>query len=248
MDSIFNLEEFHKSITGELVSARNRVRNLIGNKNWGEEGRYKEAILRNLIKRFISPRYIVGTGFIVKNVNGKIRCTAQIDILIFDSNYPILFSEGDFYIVTPNSVKAVIEVKTRLRSGDLTEVVEKINEIGSFLEETCMLGKYDPFIGIFSYEGHHSIPSLESNIKDRIINGIKNQCYIDCITLNKDIFIKYPSLEDKFQVYHAKDFSFSFFISNLIKKVMDEPMGDESPTWFPKDKGNTKLFDIDVDI
>lgn len=248
MDSIFNLEEFHKSITGELVSARDRVRNLIGNKNWGEEGRYKEAILRNLIKRFISQRYIVGTGFIVKNVNGKIRCTTQIDILIFDSNYPILFSEGDFYIVTPNSVKAVIEVKTRLRSGDLTEVVEKINEIGLFLDETRMLGKHDPFIGIFSYEGDHPISSLENQIKNKIIEGIKNQCHIDCITLNKEIFIEYYDQGEKFKVYHAKDFSFSFFISNLIKIVMDEPMGDELPTWFPKNKEDTKLFDIDVDI
>lgn len=126
MDEIFNLKDFHVSTTKELKSVEKRVRNLIGRSNWGEEGRYKEAILRNIIKRFLSPRYTVGTGFVVKSINGKMECSTQIDILIFDSNFPILFSEGDFYIVTPNSVKAVVEVKTNLRIQGLKKAVKKI--------------------------------------------------------------------------------------------------------------------------
>ena len=46
-------KEFQKSITKELDTIKNRVRNLIGSSHWGEEGRYKEAILRNVIKRFL---------------------------------------------------------------------------------------------------------------------------------------------------------------------------------------------------
>ena len=54
MGNLFNMELFHKSTTKELKVIKNRVRNFIGNRNWGEEGRYKEAILRNVIKRLES--------------------------------------------------------------------------------------------------------------------------------------------------------------------------------------------------
>ena len=49
----FNPSAFQKSITKELKALQNRVRYLIGDSHWGEEGRYKEAILRNVIKRFL---------------------------------------------------------------------------------------------------------------------------------------------------------------------------------------------------
>ena len=122
INEIFNLNEFHKSTSDELKSIKNRVRNLIGNSNWAEEGRYKETILKNVIRRFLPAKYIIGSGFIVKSFNGKLECSTQNDILIFDSSYPILLSEGDFYIVTPNSVRAVIEVKTNIQNQNLSDV------------------------------------------------------------------------------------------------------------------------------
>ena len=42
-------KKFQESITQELNTIKDRVRNLIGNKHWGEEGRYKEVILRNVL-------------------------------------------------------------------------------------------------------------------------------------------------------------------------------------------------------
>ena len=46
-----NAKEFQESITEELNVVKNRVRNLIGSHHWGEEGRYKEAILKCAIHR-----------------------------------------------------------------------------------------------------------------------------------------------------------------------------------------------------
>lgn len=245
MDSMFNLRQFHESTTKELKSTQNRVRNLIGDSHWGEEGRYKEAILRNMIKRFISPRYTVGTGFIVKNVNGNIESSSQIDILIFDSSYPTLFSEGDFYIVTPNSVKAVIEVKTNIKSR-LEETIRKMNEVGYFLEEHQLLGSY-PFVGIFSFDAKYSPNRFENVIKRGIIKGIGDNSYINHISLNKDIFIKYWPRENLFSVYKIKNLSFSFFISNLIQFMSDQYIENESTLWFPGGKESEKMFDIEID-
>ena len=44
--NMINPLEFQKSINRELQVVKNRVRNLIGNANWGDEGSYKEAIFR----------------------------------------------------------------------------------------------------------------------------------------------------------------------------------------------------------
>lgn len=43
-----NPEKFRISITQEIDSIKDRVRNFIGDANWGEEGRYKEALLKNV--------------------------------------------------------------------------------------------------------------------------------------------------------------------------------------------------------
>ena len=62
-------KEFQKSITEELDTIKNRVKNLIGDQHWEEEGRYKEAILRNVIKRFLPNNLSIGTGFVIKKDN-----------------------------------------------------------------------------------------------------------------------------------------------------------------------------------
>jgi hypothetical protein len=89
--------EYQKSIAQEFKAYENRVRNLINDANWAEEGRFKEIILMNYLKRITPKNVSVGTGFIRNNTG---ETTSQIDIIIYDNTYPLLFSEGDFVICT----------------------------------------------------------------------------------------------------------------------------------------------------
>jgi len=57
---------------------KNRIRNLIGSNHWGEDGRYKEIILMNFLKRFLPNNIEVGTGFIKEGDN----ISTQIDIIV----------------------------------------------------------------------------------------------------------------------------------------------------------------------
>ena len=117
------LIDYHKTTTKELLALTNKVRNLI--KHWGEDGRYKEAVLKNVIKRFLPEKFIIGTGFVVKQTNqrGEHLSSKQIDLLIYDDSSPVLFKEGDFVILTPDSVRGIIEVKANLKNQGITEVV-----------------------------------------------------------------------------------------------------------------------------
>ena len=83
-----DIEKFQKSITQELILTKDRVRLLIGNSHWGEDGRYKEAILRKTISQYLPSNLKIGTGFILKNDDhlfgqeGKI--SKQLDIIIYE--------------------------------------------------------------------------------------------------------------------------------------------------------------------
>ncbi len=110
-----NYFEYQQSVAEEFKALEKRVRNLIDDSHWGEEGRYKEAILMNYLKRVLPRHLSVGTGF-VRNNN---EITNQIDIIIYDNSYPLFFSEGDFVISSVQNVIGIIEVKCGIRANDL---------------------------------------------------------------------------------------------------------------------------------
>lgn len=225
-------EEFQKSITNELDIVKNRVRNLIGSSNWAEEGRYKEAILRNVIRRFLPSCLSLGTGFIIRKNNQDTKISRQIDIIVYDNTIPVLFSEGNFVITTYKNVKAIIEVKTKISNHDLHESINKSKENGKLI-------KKEIFNGIFSYEYNDGIES------DSIDNALKNtEGYVNHLSLGKDIFIKFwrnvdrnrlsPPINDCeadfYNIYKLEGLSFSYFISNLINMTCDKKIDDR--WWF----------------
>ena len=178
-------EKFQKSITKELDTIKNRVRNLIGSSHWEEEGRYKEAILRNVIKRFLPSNLSIGTGFVIKKNRGNTQISRQIDIIIYDNTIPVLFSEGDFVITTYKNVKGIIEVKTKIRNNQLEEIIQKAETNGK------LIGK-NIFNGIFSYEYKGDINDIDKIIKEAEAKG-----YVNHISLGPDVFIRFWKKEDK---------------------------------------------------
>lgn len=102
--------KYQQSIVSEFLSIKDRVRFFIDNKHWGEDGRYKEIILINYLRRILPSNVSVGTGF-VKNKSGEL--TSQIDIIVYKSSALRLFSEGDFVILMPESILGIIKVKSK---------------------------------------------------------------------------------------------------------------------------------------
>jgi len=223
--------EFQKSITKELDTIKNRVRNLIGTSHWGEEGRYKEAILKNVIRRFLPANLSIGTGFVIRKDNNKTRISKQIDIIIYDNTIPALFSEGDFVITTYKNVEGIIEVKTKIRNAELQEIIQTAEENGKLIGKRV-------FNGIFSYEYEDNI---NSNSIDQTLK--KARGYVNHISLGPDVFIRFwkknknklnPPVEncenDFYNIYKLKGLSFSYFISNLLELTCTSKLDDR--WWF----------------
>lgn len=243
-----NTIDFHKTTTKELLAIKDRVRHLIN--HWGEDGRYQEAVLKSVISRFLPERYNITSGFVIKQTHnrGEHDASKQIDIIIYDTDYPVLFKEGDFSIVTADSVEAIIEVKANLRNQGVEKVVRKANEVGQFVFNAKTDKSKNLFNGIFSYAGYERLKTNNSLSVQTAIKNAENTTQTDNnidkfkvnhISFNKDKFYKFWNQNDPDDggyLYEIDDLSFSFLISNLIAHLKSDSVFSNNRLWFPVDK------------
>lgn len=239
-----SLIEYHRLTSRELLALTNKVRNLID--HWGEDGRYKEAVLKNVIKRFLPEKYSIGTGFVIKQTEnrGEHLSSRQIDLIIYDDASPILFKEGDFVILTPDAVRGIIEVKANLQNQGLTQVLIQANQNGKFI----FSGKEDKeqlfFNGIFSFEGYNNAFNLDVFRENYIASNLDffeddnyNQFKVNHVSLNENWFVKVWQEElHPHSLYNLNELSFSFFISNLIDTLSNNSVQRNNFIWYATDK------------
>jgi len=227
-----NYLEYQKSIAQEFKAQEKRVRYLIDDANWAEEGRYKEVLLMNYLKRTIPKQFSVGTGFAR---NGD-DITTQIDIIVYDNSYPPLFSEGDFVVVPAISVCAIVEVKSNIKSSEIKSHIEKANNNGGIIFNGFCDESYNNraslfFNGIFSYNMENQFSSHRDNIQClapyQEMRIVRDKHYTNQICLGGDNFIRYWKTGEGHQ-YQEKNYSFyefkngnsglafSYFFSNLM--------------------------------
>ncbi|WP_062532307.1 DUF6602 domain-containing protein [Jeotgalibaca dankookensis] len=232
--------EYQKSITKELLAVKDRVEYFIGYSHHGENGGYREIILKNYLKKVLPKNVSVGTGF-VKTSN---KMTKQIDIIIYDNSRPTLFSEGDFVIATPESILGIIEVKSTIRPGEkLEQMMKKANENGEIIGQNI-------FNGIFCYKmnpnGFINSPHHDTFKK----NIAEHHGYVNHLAFGPNLFGKYwkeenPQINNSnetFSFYDIEDLAFGYFISNLIytihKKYDGIPLSEDYKSFlYPIDKG-----------
>ncbi|SUX45640.1 DUF6602 domain-containing protein [Chryseobacterium indoltheticum] len=239
-----SLIDYHRTTSSELLALTNKIRSLIT--HWGEDGRYKEAVLKNVIGRFLPEKYLIGTGFVIKQTEnrGKHLSSRQIDLIIYDDASPVLFKEGDFVILTPDAVRGIIEVKANLQNQGVTGVLHQANENGQFI----LSGKEDKtqnfFNGVFSYEGFGNNFAMQTFVDNYLQSNLDFSTDIDYlkfkvnhVSLNKDWFIKiWNDDTNPHSIYNIEDLSFSFFISNLIDTLANKSIQKNNFIWYATDK------------
>lgn len=234
--------EYQRSVALEFQAYKNRVRNMIGNHHWGEDGRYKEVLLMNYLRRILPHTVSVGTGFV--RIDDKI--TSQIDIIIYNNNLPLLFHEGDFIITTPQNVIAIIEVKSKVCKSKVGEIVEKANANGKII---CSKSERGIFNGIFAYEkGSADIGEYAKKLEELDYSQIignptpqrrcnsESYCCVNHMILGDKTFVKYwptgyvelilrdncPIKSPYYGFYDMYDeLAIAYFVSNLQEYVLD---------------------------
>ncbi len=243
-----DLIEYHKTINKEICLLKNKLKFLT--KHSLANGNYREIILSNTIKKHLPLKYSIGTGFIVKQceTRGNHDVSTQVDLMVYDNSYPVLFREGDFSIITTDAVRAIIEVKTEFCCANFEDEYKKALRMGKFvLSDRDLVAIPNPFFnGIFYFNNKVSSNS-EDIIKEIIMsehgtldkNSLTHLACLNHISFSKSFFYKYwPNNNPgyKHKLYELKDLSYSFFISNLLSFLERKTMKDNSYIWYPQDK------------
>jgi len=231
-----NPRDFQKSITLELDNLKNRVRNLIKDKHWQSDGEFKEAILKNVLNRSLPSNLSIGTGFII---NSETKClSTQIDLIIYENEYPPLFLEGDFVLLESDGVKGIIEVKTRLNNSEIVKALKKLNANVDCINGKSINSKLK-FVGLFSYDydkfnENEEVIDEKFKIQDKIYSESiikilkESNGKVNHISLGKDLFIRHwdknaniynkpTSNSDYYNFYYLKNMGYSYFISNVYE-------------------------------
>lgn len=259
-----------KEKSADLKSRQDSVRNIIGDKHWGEDGRYKELILKQWLKDEFQQRRLpveIGTGFIK---NGE-KTSSQIDIIIYNPNEVRHFLPeppiDDFVIVDANSVLAILEVKTRIYPGKAKEIINSLCNNKKLVREHI-------FAGIFAYECQTRNEQVSDEAFENVLKGSNKNCKkalektlrenapLDCIAFGEDYFMKFwqeqepdSSYQNKhYSFYRLKNQSFGYFMLNVYEHILvrlnqDRIFSqDELNSIYPEgNKESCKLLDFSVE-
>jgi len=210
--------------------------------------------------------YSITTGFIVRQteVRPGHELSTQADLIIYDNSYPVLFREGDFAIVTADSVRAIIEVKTDFQVSTLKETLDKATKMGHLIlrdkentkncreeqeeDELDSIKERKLFNGIFYYDNSKEksddiIDKTQEYIKQshKELEALCKYKYapVNHICITNNLFYKHwpqNNNGDRHKIYELEDLSYSFFISNLIAFLAPATVKDNNHIWYPVDK------------
>lgn len=160
--------EYFESFANEITSKFRRLQSIVGHPT--TSGDYHEEILRTVLRNFLSKRFSVKKGFIYA---GPDKVSKQIDLMVIDENSPAayIFQEGDFAVVMPQAVVAVMEVKTTLNAPDFDQALENIASAKSLMDFPPNLAGI-----VFGFDSTDpSDDTLDQWFKRPIPSGFKDQ-------------------------------------------------------------------------
>lgn len=227
---------YHESITRELYAIKDRIRSLV--KHWPTDGEGKETALRSLLRKMLPESVIVGRGFIV----AKDASSTQIDILIVDARKPTLFKDGDLFIITPDAVRAVVEVKTKMNSAaDFTEALTKLSRIDKLCHEATKENRV--WSGLFVFEGASNSTQLQQQVLDGLGTAYsETRRVVNCVSCGSSFFARYwdrgaevNSNENAraWHLYELPQVAPSYFVGNLVDWLSCVDCAAASYAWFP---------------
>jgi len=229
-----NFVKYWQSLGKDLEATKDRVRNLIGDSHWLTEGTYKEIILRNTIEHHLPENLKICTGFVC---SGECIST-QIDLLIIDKSAFTLFKEGNFVIVTPSAVRAIIEVKTTLDSpSDIQKTLTKLAENSTLSQDRLAPGPF--WAGLFVFES-------KVDRQKELLRALKRTKSVHCVSYGLNTFIRFwdnhPNVGEPCWIsYRLSNLAAGYFIGNIIAKLTPNMDIEDGSVIFPiEDTKETK--------
>lgn len=120
-----NFRLLAESYSKVFETKKNHILNLLGSKYNYFSGLFREGLIKDVLREVLPSYVSIDSGFIYGY--GQIKNSKQLDIIIWDSlKHSPIYKTKDFVIVSPESVIAVVSVKSKLTSDDLKHGIENL--------------------------------------------------------------------------------------------------------------------------
>lgn len=230
-----NPADYYRSVTLELDALKSRVRNLIADGHWPTDGEWKESVLRTVLRRHMPNTTGVGRGFIISPHGAS----TQIDVLLYDTERPVLHQDGDLVFVTPDAVRGIVEVKATLRRGQVADVLAKLANNAALVPGAGSR----VFLGLFAYDaelGHDGDAFLRAALQNAARGDARRA--VNHVCAGWSLFSKYwpshPLTEepmDKWFTYQVDQIAPGYFLANALESLIGQPIRDNLWAWYPSE-------------
>lgn len=188
----------------------------------GEQGRYVEAVVRDLLREFLPQRYALGTGFVVDSFG---NVSGQNDIVVYDPEIQLgLFGRTGPLLFPVESVYAVIEVKLTLDSSKLNSALAQVASVKQLQSRASPSVEWrstedgggelvrhgvTPPLGVVL--GYRSDTRVVSTLKTRAVRALSRVTDLEhrpdlIVSLSEAFLVRYPD-----RLHAAQDPQFLFY-------------------------------------
>ena len=117
-----SMEQYYRKVQEKVMVQRDVINSLL--KDPRIIGDYYEAIVRDAVREAVSASFSVGRG-VVLAPDG--RASKECDIIVYNAvEYGPLFVSGDIVVVSPESVRCVIQVKGTVSMDNLGDAIQSL--------------------------------------------------------------------------------------------------------------------------
>lgn len=242
-----DIAAYYRSLDAELQAKKNRVRNFIADAHWLTDGEWKESVLRSVISQHLPDSIKIGRGFVICENDVSTQC----DILLYRSDFPVLFRDGDLVFVTADAVIGIIEVKSTLDTNKYQQALDKLAAV------SLALGVYRKFcfIGLFSYDwiGTKRV-KWDPQAATELLEPLRAVCdhhrkMIDLVCAGPCKFVRWWRTSPEGEVDHLSwhaywldSLSAGYFIANVLDAVSGPSVARNNHAWFPKNSKELELI------
>ena len=241
---------YQESITKELQIAKDRVRNLIGERHWQTDGEHKEEIVRSVLRVHLPEILRVGKGFVCYPPSdyhapaSEGSSSGQIDILITSKQAPTLYKQDDLVFVTADTVRAIIEVKTELKLGNgkqsARQVLLKLANEARRIRRNAGIERKS-WVGLFVYnKGEITYRYLLEALSSAALGDPDR--FVNFVCLGPDTFVRYwedgkvvngPVQGPVWHLYDLHNLAATYFINNFVFELSPSIPHGQQRAWFP---------------
>jgi hypothetical protein len=155
------LDAYYRKVQEKVLVQRDIICSLL--KDPRIIGDYYEAIVRDWVREVVSGAFVVGRG-VVLAADG--RASKECDIIVYNAvEYGPLFVSGDIVVVSPESVRVVIQVKGTVSLDNLGDAISSLSSV-----DTLRPGIWKFIVGFKTNVEYQNLVSLCA--ESRIVNGI----------------------------------------------------------------------------